>query len=32
MQERNIDLAKKKELICGEKIDFNGKTGVNFID
>ena len=31
MRERNIDLAKAKELICGGKIDNNGKAGINWI-
>ena len=31
MRERNIDLAKAKELICGVKIDRNGKAGINCI-
>ena len=30
MRERNIDLAKAKELICGGKIDNNGKAGINW--
>ena len=32
MRERNIDLAKAKELICGGKIDCNGKAGVNRLE
>ena len=31
MRERNIDLAKAKELICGGKIDNNGKASINWI-
>ena len=31
MLERNIDLAKAKELICGGKIDNNGKALINWI-
>ena len=29
MRERNIDLARAKELICGGKFDHNSKAGIN---
>ena len=32
MLERNIDLAKAKELICGGRIDNNGKADINWIE
>ena len=32
MRERNIDLAKAKELICGGRIDNNGKADINWIE
>ena len=31
MRERNIELSKAKELICGGKIDNNGKALINWI-
>ena len=31
MRERNNNLAKAKELICGGKIDCNGKAGIKWI-
>ena len=29
MHERNIELSKAKELLCGGKIDDNGEAGIN---
>ena len=30
MSERNIELSKAKELLCGGKIDVNGKASINW--
>ncbi len=30
MRERNIELSKAKELLCGGKIDDDGKAGINW--
>ena len=30
MRERNIELSQAKELLCGGKIDDNGKAGINW--
>ena len=30
MCERNIELSQAKELLCGGKIDDNGKAGINW--
>ena len=30
MRERNIELSKAKELLCGGKIDDNGNAGINW--
>ena len=30
MRERNIELSKAKELLCGGKIDDKGKVGINW--
>ena len=30
MRGRNIELSKAKELLCSEKIDDNGKVGINW--
>ena len=29
MRERNIELSQASELLCGGKIDDNGKAGIN---
>ena len=30
MRERNIELSKAKELLCGGKVEDNGKAGINW--
>ena len=30
MRERNIEISQAKELLCGGKIDDNGKGGINW--
>ncbi len=30
MRETNIELSQAKELLCGGKIDDNGKAGINW--